>query len=158
MRIQEYSGFGMAVPNSDFTPGPPRPEFRGYGAFGGEWETWCDQHYSSPANNGKCKSQPAGPFSFAPWTDAGKFIRGLPANDDPVTAPTPTPTPGTTTTPGASGSSWLDQNKTIVLAGAGLVAVGLLAFGMKGRRKGLAGFLGYGKVYRRRKHRKARRY
>src|SRR5687768_4422810 len=52
---------------------------RGFGAFGGEWETWCDNKFKSdPENLVKCKSQPMGPFTLAPWTDVGAIQRGLP--------------------------------------------------------------------------------
>jgi len=56
------------------------------GAFGGSWEDWCDKAANIwPGSDredlrAKCKSQPAGPFSLDPATQAGHVIRGLPAN------------------------------------------------------------------------------
>lgn len=52
-----------------------------YAAFGGTWEDWCDQNYANdPANLSKCKSW----APFAPWTLAGKTIRGLPVTTEAV--------------------------------------------------------------------------
>lgn len=51
------------------------------GAFGGEWEDWCDREYPADAKNSEGKlvrelCKKAG--IFAPWTIIGKAERGLP--------------------------------------------------------------------------------
>jgi LPXTG-motif cell wall-anchored protein len=67
--------------------------FRGYNGFAGAWEDWCDaaaniwpDKSATEDLRTKCKSQPLGPLSFAPYTDAGKLVRGLPAefSSDPA--------------------------------------------------------------------------
>ena len=56
----------------------------GFGAFGGDYEDWCDAAASvwpgadRETLRGKCKNNP--PPWLAPWTDAGKLLRGLPMN------------------------------------------------------------------------------
>lgn len=57
--------------------------FAGFGAFGGDWEDYCDRTYPVDAvgDDGKllrpkCR---AGGF-FAPWTIVGKAERGLPVS------------------------------------------------------------------------------
>jgi hypothetical protein len=56
------------------------------GAFGGDWEDWCDKAANMwPGSDredlrAKCKNQPLGPLSMDPKTQAGHATRGLPAN------------------------------------------------------------------------------
>lgn len=47
--------------------------------FGGTWESWCDSKFpGDPGNLQKCKAQPFGPLTLAPWTDVGAIQRGIP--------------------------------------------------------------------------------
>jgi len=72
-------------------PQKQRRQLAGFGAFGGEWEDWCDTASNVWPNAGeraglntKCHAWSV----FAPWTVVGKGMRGLPLNfsTQPATA------------------------------------------------------------------------
>lgn len=98
--------------------------YRGLGRFGGAWEDWCDQKFANdPVNLGKCK----GWAPFAPWTDVGAAIRGIPKpgsllnvlNPGQGAPPAPPPEPQTGSA-GAIGAA----SKGVLLAGGALLLVG----------------------------------
>lgn len=116
------------------------------GALNGDWETWCDnkgaQGAFGPEMVAKCKSQPFGPFTLAPWTDVGALQRGLPKPESLLVAtvqggtvsanPVKPPSAPQTMNAGLFGVP-----RTIMLAG-GAVLLGGLAFAAwkKSKRKG----------------------
>lgn len=167
MRVQSYmmnTGLGYTVPANALVPAPPRPKFRGMNGFGGEWEDWCDQNYWTPENNTKCKVcsyLPFGPCTyFKPWTTGGKSQRGLPSQTDlqrlgpPPDESAPPPDSEPLPDAGAPPSeSWFEKNKMLVIAGGGVVALGLIALAMRGKKG--KGLFGMGSVHRR-KRRKSR--
>lgn len=156
--------YGFAIPTADLVPVvPPNPFF---GDFGGTWEDWCDVNYWTPENNAKCRVCPQTLFGHcvtpAPHTMLGRAARGLPQQTDLQTLGPP---PGTETPPPNgippdvdTGDSWFEKNKLLVFGGAGVVALGLIAFAMKGRGRRMNGFAGMlGFRHKRRRARKARR-
>jgi hypothetical protein len=172
MRTRQFvmnTGMGYTVPASALVPAPPGPQFRGMGGFGGAWEDWCDQHYWTPENNTKCKDCNLVDFPlfgkkctyFAPHTQTGKLERGLPQQTDlqrlgpppGESTPLPDPVPPQDAPPP---ESWFEKNKMLVIAGGGALALGLVAFAMRGKRGGFRGFFGFGKAHRKRR-KKSRR-
>ncbi len=111
------------------------------GAFGGEWETWCEQKYpGDPAMIAKCQSQPFGPLTLAPWTDVGALQRGLPKPQSLLVnlvggAATPS-----TSAPMVTNSSegLFGIPRTAMLAGLGVLAVGVgaMLIAKKKKKKG----------------------
>jgi hypothetical protein len=96
---------------------------RGYAGFAGAWEDWCDTKYAAdPGNLSKCK----GWSPFAPWTDAGALMRGIPKSGSLIVSmlqPTPASLP-TTSMPPVSTEA-MGTSKTMLMIGGGLLALGV---------------------------------
>lgn len=97
---------------------------------GGDWNSWCDCKYPAaldPMNSAKCKSTPLGSIlSFAPWTIAGRTIRGLPSSVLPGGI-----IPSGSTSPqapvvSAPSSGIFGLPKEIAIIGGAVAVVGLL--------------------------------
>lgn len=114
------------------------------GGLDGAWETWCDQKYPGDAAMiAKCKAQPLGFLSSPPWTDVGALERGLPKDSiiNTIFAP-PSPAPPPVVNPGplyptgtANVASLFGVPKTVLIAGAVILAVGVGAVVMSKRRR-----------------------
>lgn len=108
-------------------------------AFAGSWETWCDNKFPGDAATiQKCKSQPFGPFTLAPWTDVGAIQRGIPKPESFIVNAV---TGGGAPPPGDSGSgdggmaqASMFSGNTMLIGGA-VLAGGLgLAYYLKFRK------------------------
>lgn len=149
-----------------------------YGAFDGllysprEGDDWCDNNFPASKNadlNAKCKNHPGCLFGqcagvTAPWTAAGRTVRGLPVDVEAwkraategiqraqdaakFAQPAAQPSSGGSASPSGSGgaaSPWPPPGSTAakiaehgaLLKVGGLVAVGLIAFTVFKKRKG----------------------
>lgn len=135
-----------------------------FGAFGGEWEDWCASKFGNdPTNLAKCNSKPMGFVTLPPWTDVGALQRGIPKPgsvivdtfgpqaDSASIAPPPSAPSSSSSSAGSDVGDLFGVPKKVLLIGAGVLAVGVLAIVLtkpKGRRK----FAGY-----RRRRRSSRR-
>lgn len=171
MRTRQFvmnTGMGYTVPASALVLAPPRPRFRGFRGFGGEWEDWCDKNYYTPENNAKCKNCNLVDIPllgkrctyFAPRTPVGKIERGLPQQTDlqrlgpppGESTPLPDPVPPPDAPPA---ESWFEKNKMLVIAGGGALALGLVALAMRGKKG--KGLFGLGAMHYRKRRKKSRR-
>lgn len=109
-------------------------------AFAGDWETWCDNKFpADPGNLQKCRAQPFGPLTLAPWTDVGAIQRGIPKPEslivNAVQGGGVAPASGSGDTGGMAQASMFSSS-TMLIGGA-VLAGGLgLAYYLKFKKRG----------------------
>lgn len=113
--------------------------FAQFSQFGGAWEDWCDQKFAGdPANLAKCK----GWSPFAPWTDVGAAMRGIPkpgsllniVTGQPSVQPAGgVPPPDAYAAPASSGSVFGIPRK-LFIGGVAILGAGALAVALSKRK------------------------
>lgn len=110
-------------------------------AFSGAWETWCENKFKGDATNlTKCQSQPFGPFTAPPWTDAGAIQRGLPKPQSLLVSLVQgggsEEGGGESEQPVSMDAGLFGVPRTIMLAGGAVLVGGLVFAAMKKKRRG----------------------